>query len=59
MHTDHTFCDFTLSWNTSYDTGKYRTRGGKRPYTLGGNFVDVSLKVLVLNSVGTVLVSQL
>ena len=47
-----------MSWNTSYDANKCQDKlkpGG----SYGGNFVDVSLKVVVLNSVGTVLVSPL
>ena len=54
VHTDPTFCDFTLSWNTSYDTSNCDTT--KKIFTTGGNFVDVSLKVVVLNDVGTALV---
>jgi hypothetical protein len=58
IHCEHnTFCDFTLSWNTSYVTENLPKELAKTSNTLGGNFVDVSLKVLVLNSAGTVLVS--
>ena len=57
VHTDSTFCDYTLSWNVSYDTQMCPVLGQRQ--TLGGNFVDVSLKVVVLNDAGTALASYL
>jgi hypothetical protein len=58
VHTNSTFCNYTVSWNTSYNTQNCSTQVRRRQSRLGGNFVDVSLKVLVLNSVGTMLVSE-
>jgi len=54
-HTDQTFCDYTLSWNTTYNADKCQPMTA-HGYTYGGNFVDVNLKVVVLNDTGTALV---
>jgi hypothetical protein len=56
VHTDRTYCDFTLSWNTAYNMHTNTLPVGWNGTTLGGNFVDVALKVVVLNDVGTALV---
>ena len=57
VHTDDTFCKYTLAWNTSYNGTNCQHKDLTPDGSLGGNFVDVSLKVVVLNSVGTMLVS--
>jgi hypothetical protein len=59
VHTDRTHCDFTLSWNTAYNMHTRPAPVGHTRSTLGGNFVDVSLKVVVLNDVGTAIVRYL
>jgi hypothetical protein len=57
VHTNATFCPWAISYTVSRELVRHQTLRGRKkiPFSVGGNYVDVDLGIIVRSAPGTLM----